>query len=627
MTRVSGTDPPGIAAAVADAIAGDCAGVLGTAADMVALTDPDSPTDGLAAAALLAAGIDGSGAVPLLFAGETLPAGTAARLRSVPIEIDRQRVHLRMLAVGGYGAVSEAAMAEALAAGATSGPFSVTLEAKAGERAFKVTLSDGLNAALPGAEGHARDLLYVNGVPALLDPTFPLDIVPGEPCAEPRSFLVNLRAPLEAGDVVELIPTEVRFGTRGDRRLLSGARFVVPELPIDTERPAIEVVAPIRAGTVRIAASDDSGPEGLRFDLSRITVLSSAGTVVSVAAEFDAEMLDLFEVTAFDVNLIAPEGYTRQAPGGGVVQVPPGGAYLLQAGDRVLARSGSVTDAAGNLSRSRRSTVSEPHAPLRPLSVQIVPVPRADGGSATGLAAATFGGALRIAVRAGSELQGTAGNAWEVRFSRRGTHDPAAEPAEIDIAVSDRDQLVSIRFASGTPTVGQLVEMLNAHSEFASRFEASAVGSCTAQVRPVDLSHADFNGATTLDGGATQYDVTIRFSGPVREYLSDTPAYADGKQAREFLDDILAGLIDGYTTTASAETAGDAIEVEAPAPYGRARFRYSTTDTARDATAVRGKRTVVGIRAGLARSHHRDDPSTDTDESLSVKTRLRPEFP
>ena len=121
--------------------------------------------------------------------------------------------------------------------------------------------------------------------------------------------------------------------------------------------------------------------------------------------------------------------------------------------------------------------------------------------------------------------------------------------------------------------------------------------------------------------------MTVRFSGPVREYLSDSPAYAGGDQAREFLDDILAGLIDGYTTTAAAEAAGDAIEVESPTPYDQARFRYSTTDPSRDATAERGKRTVVEIRGGLARSHHHDDPGTETDEPLSIKTRLRPEFP
>ena len=363
VSRISGTDPPGIAAAVAEVMAGDCAWVLGTATDMVALADPDAPTDGLAAAAVLAAGIDGSGAVPLLFAGQTLPEGTATRLSSVPIEIDRQRVHLRIVALGGYGAVSEAAMAEALAAGATSGPFSVTLEAKAGERTFTVTLSDALNAALPNAQGHASDMLYVNGTPALLDPTFPLDIVPGEPCAEPRSFLVNLQNPLDAGDVVELIPTEVRFGARGDRRLLSGARFVVPPLPGDTERPAIEVVTPIRSGTVRIVAGDDSGPEGLQFDPAQITVHSPTGTAVSTVAEFDAEILELFDLTTFDVDLVAPEGYTRPVPGGGVEQVPPGGTYLLQAGDRVFARPGTVTDAAANPSRTHRSTVSEPHPP------------------------------------------------------------------------------------------------------------------------------------------------------------------------------------------------------------------------------------------------------------------------
>jgi len=171
--------------------------------------------------------------------------------------------------------------------------------------------------------------------------------------------------------------------------------------------------------------------------------------------------------------------------------------------------------------------------------------------------------------------------------------------------------------------------MLNAHSEFSARFKASAApGSCTAHVRPVDLAHADFDRVTPLGGGATQYDVTVRFSGPVRHYRSDSPENTGDDRARGFLDDILAGLIDGYTTTAAAEADGDDIKVEAPTPFHRARFRYSTNDPARDATAQRAKRTVIDIRGGLARGHHRDDPSTDDiDESLSVETRLRPEFP
>lgn len=618
--RISGTDAASLAAAVASAMRDICAADLRTAPDMAALADPASPTDALVAAPLLGAGIDGGGAVPLLFAGESLPAATAGWLSRTPIEAEQRRVHLHLLALGGYRAVSEAVMDEALAAGATSGPFTATIEAAAGEDAFRVTLSDALN-PVEEAGDMARDILYVNGAPAALDRSFPLDIAPGDGCEEPRSFLVRLQRPLRAGDVIELVPAGFRFGVRGDRRPLSYARFEVPEPPRDTSWPVFRVVAPVGSHAVRIVTADDSALDELRFDPTRVVVISARGTPVSVETRFDTERFEMSGLVAFDVDLVAPAGYTRPSAGG-TDRVGPGGAYRLEAGDRIFVHSGAVIDAAENRSRTRRSTVVVPQGPLRPVSVQVAPVQYEDADVDRRRAGATFGGALRVTSR--HDVDGSVGSRWKVRFGYLSSHDPSAEPVKVKIDVSARDALVSVRFDAGTPTIAELVALLNEHSEFAERFEASAVGECTAAARPVDFGDAGFSGATELRGGVSEFDVTVRFSASVSEYLSDD--YVGGDEAREFADDIFAGLIAGYTTTAAAVATGDSIALEAPIPYDHVRFRYATADPSRAVSLVEDQRKIVEIAAGLARGYRADDPATDTDESLSAEVRLRPQF-
>lgn len=610
VTRISGDTAAGLAAAAADTMLGDCRAALGTAIDAVALTRPDEPADGLAAAPLLGAGIDGSGAVPLLFAGESLPSATAEWLGRTPIEVDGQRVHLRVVALGGHDAVSEAAMAEALTAGASAGAFSATIEAVAGDDFFTITLSDPLNPT-PQANGPARDMLYINGVPATLasqaSGRLALDIRQGESCELPRVFVINLQHALEAGDVIELEPSDYPFGANGDLRPLSPARFEVPEPQTDTEPPGISVVAPVGASAVRIVARDDFGIDELKLEPSRVVVLSARGAQVRPESRLVSQRSELFGFAAFDVALSdgSDDG------------------YRLEVGDRIFVRAGAITDAAGNRSRNSRTYVTPPRGPLRPVSIQIARVTHDEDADDSRRASTTFGGVLRIAARA--DALGSAGNQWHVRFSRLSTHDPRAPSVEVGIAVSERDSLVSIRFDSGTPTVGQLVDLLNEHSEFAARFEASpevTVSQCSVDARPISLTDSDFNSESSLGGGLSEFDITVRFSGNVSEYLSD--GYADD-EAREFADSIFTSLVEGYNA-AAAVAAGDTIEVDSPVPFDQVRFRYATADASHDLTLSQDLRQFVDLRAGLARGYLADDLATEIDESLSSEARLRPQI-
>ncbi|WP_419944859.1 cell wall-binding repeat-containing protein [Candidatus Poriferisodalis sp.] len=634
-TRLEGSGAAQIAVRIADLMHGDCAFASGRRASMVALVGRDAVIDGMVAAPLLGEGLGSGRAVPVLVAGDSLPAETATWLAATPVEVDRLKTHLRIVAIGGSGAVSSEAMAAAVKAATTGGPFTATIAARAGERSFTITTSDALNVELPDAQGKAHDLLYINDVPVDLAPVAGLDVLPGEPCLEPRRFKINLRHPLAAGDVIELRPTEVRFGARDDRRPFSPARFVVPEPAVDTAAPKVRIVAPAGSESLLAVISDDSGLDEIIVNPRQVRVITRSGTAV-VVAEDTSEVLPLHEIAMFTLRLTAP-----------------GGAYRLEPGDRMLLRHGVAVDAAGNRSRAGSVSVTAPQHALRAVSISVAAANTRDEASTDAVSGGTdadadvsrarvlLAGTLRITARDSGDAAGALGNTWEVRTSRLSTHDPAAEQIGIDIAVSSRDRIISIRFASGTPSFGQLADALNADAGFAPHFEADATGGiCAGRAQPVDLAHPHMDGATRLAGGVTVAEVTVRFDNLVRRYRSDgqnlpcpltgtgvgQEAVADAEAgAREFVEHVLSGMVTDFTTLAAAEGAGDLFELEAPVPYDQMKFRYTTLDPSRGSLLGVSRYDVVEIPAGAVCGYGADDPATSEDERLSVSSRLRPQ--
>lgn len=635
-TRLGGSSSAQTAARIADLMHGDCALVSDQSARMVALIGRDAVIDGLAAAPLLGGGLGGERAIPVLLAGDSLPGDTARWLAAIPAEVDRLKTHLRIVAIGGTGALSSDVMAEAVRAATTGGPFTATIGARAGEHSFTITTSDALNVTLPDARGKAQDLLYINDVPAHVAPMAGLDVVVGEPCVEPRRFVVTLRHPLEAGDVIELRPTDVRFGAQGDQRPLSPARFVVPEPAVDTTAPDIRIVAPVGSESLFAVISDDSELDEIEVNPRHIRLISQRGVEV-VVDEVRKEVFPLLDVAMFTLRLSVPSGYTRAATdGSGTVRVEPGGEDRLETGDRLLLRRGTAIDAAGNRSRARGANVAIPQNALRAVSISVAAAPEDDDddeGSEDGEdsdvpdAEALLAGTLRITARDNGDAAGALGNDWSVRIGRLSTHEPGAEQIGIEVSVSSRDHIISIRFTSGTPDFGELADALNADSSFSRHFEANATGgNCAGRAETVDLDHPHMNGTTALAGGVTIADVTVRFNNHVRGYPREGQALpCTGTDAREVVDYVLSGTVPDFTTLASAESDGDILVLEAPVPYDRMKFRYTSVDRSRGSILGVASFDVVEIPAGVMCGHSVDDPSTGDDERLSVSSKLRPQ--
>ena len=113
--RIGGDSAAAVSVAIAEVIGDGCADDLSpVSTNTVALVNSDSVIDGIPAAPVLADDADqlGGGLIPILAVGDTLPASVRDYLaaytrRGFPAAT---KIHMRVLAIGGTAAVSEAVM-------------------------------------------------------------------------------------------------------------------------------------------------------------------------------------------------------------------------------------------------------------------------------------------------------------------------------------------------------------------------------------------------------------------------------------------------------------------------------------------------------------------------------------
>ena len=114
--RIGGDSAGEVSANIAGVIGGDCADDLSpVSSNTVALINSDSVIDGIPAAPVLADDTDqlGGGLIPILAVGDTLPASVRDYLAGTPEAVGGNKLHLRILAIGGTAAVSDAVMSAA----------------------------------------------------------------------------------------------------------------------------------------------------------------------------------------------------------------------------------------------------------------------------------------------------------------------------------------------------------------------------------------------------------------------------------------------------------------------------------------------------------------------------------
>ena len=654
--RIGGTSAAATAAAVAKVMTGDCESVLDTADDIAALISVGSAVDAVAAAPMLATGIDGSGPIPLLFAATAVPAGTRSFLAATPRAVDGRKTQFSLVAIGGPQSVTQAMMLSALKSASTSRALISQITATADEAEIRVRFSEALN--VDGAQfGELmRDLLHVNGIPAWIVSQELLSPVGEGACDALSTLVVTVRHPVVAGDIVEFRTAQKWFSTDGDRRPLVGSVLTVPTPTETVSLPQIDVVALSGRSQITMAVSgdavlDENGSliDGVTLIPDQIRVASQRDVDVEISEPRFVDVDRFFGVAIYELDLIAPQGAAATAAHEAIA---PGGAYRLTIGDVIHMRGGVAVDAENQRSGRRISRVTGNDTSFGVSAVRIGRAnPGVDDSETTAKpgeiqgvsrkATASLADAVRITGKWSGSAAGAAGNGWEIDSGRapasRGETASAASRTNHDgvrVWIDTAQRVVLVRFIDPPEGVErelthvELVDALNSNAAFRRHFDAQLADGCGEGDELVSLDPDDgFVGTTTLTtpliDGMSSVSFLVTFSDLVDEFVSDDRTdIADAGNAGavvELVDDVLGSLIEDYADTAFGNAKGESLDVSTRLPHDKVFFRFTTSDPERIPVAtVSGRRILINIAAGIAKSFHTDDPATvEVDESVN----------
>ena len=633
ITRVAAAPAGMTEVAMAQLMIDACQHDLTPSSSVVALAGRHSALDAVAAAPLLAVGVDGSGPVPLLLAADPLAASVRGFLARTPLEVDGRKNHVHVVAIGGHGAIGEATMAAAVDAAASARALTARINASAGDRKLRISFSERLEVDVPLFYGRLRDLLYVNDFPAWIADLALNPSITSDPCGRFAAVDVTLTDEIEAGDVIELESAEDWPSIEGDRREIRGVAYRVPDPRPLLSRPAIEVIAQPEASTLWVSVQADEyrdpdiDADDIAVNPSRIRVRAEDGTAV-IVGQPAAVRLDRFLGTRlYSFPLRSADGD-----------------YALAPGDLVTVRNSLAVNASEQRSGGRNVAVAEPDTQLGITAVRIgAPNPGVDESVRTTRpeeiadisrrAQASLGSSLYIVAKWSGAAAGAAGNAWEIYSTRSNTASgaPPGDPPATQVWVDTRNQLITIRHINapeGTEreqTYGELVELLNGNRAFSQHFTAELTEPCEGDQRVVDLDEDGLIGNADFAGGISSISFLVTFDEYVKQFETDGATVVDSGAVGELIDDVLGAFIPDYEE-APTNYEADRVEIAAPVPGTEVLFRFTTQDPEHTiGQQINFRRKVINIREGIASGFRLDDPTTDdTDESTNKGRALFP---
>ncbi|MYH74083.1 MAG: cell wall-binding repeat-containing protein [Acidimicrobiales bacterium] len=571
-----------IANVIGDACADDLSPVSG---NTVALINSDSVIDGIPAAPVLADDTDqlGGGLIPILAVGDTLPASVRDYLAGTDEEdASGNKIHLRVLAIGGTAAVSDAVMSAAVDAAASADALTVTisgaadkadagLETARGQSTVYLHFSDDISReANADLRNKLEDVMQINGVPVDVE----TDAAGTDAPCDPDTVTVTLEnRTLKAGDVVSIVAGTVLVGADGDRRSVQPTSATVPAASADNQRPTIQIIAIRGHNEVYAMVTDNVGLENTANTLLAATLTDANGDAI-------------FERTAGDAvlgtpTLPTPDPFADDAtPKSVIVTIPLDPTdSTIDANDRFRANRGAVEDAAGNESQVTTGVPVSPVSQLRVSSVQmsnldhnmqaIAAIPSAHQGAAAptdarSVTQAQANESVWLQAKADGAAAGAFGNGWTIRGDKASTWDPKKD-ADIDVFVSTTDRRIVFRIVNGEPTFADLKAALEGNATVNSLFNVLVDNSylddntdtCKAanhklmhellSVSGTETDTAEGDDVAMLNGGNTRANIRVTFNG----YVESIGATQSGNLMEAVLADALKRAIAG---TANADT-------------------------------------------------------------------------
>ena len=416
--RISGGSAAATSVAVAKEMLGNCSDVLDTNPDLVALVNREAVADGITSAPVLGRGLGDGGSVPILLVGDDLPSAVNDYLASTAEVRGGNKTHQRILAIGGTAVVSNAVMADAIAAAKTSAGLTVSIAVKvdpvtkkyethnAGTPddtsddggVFSVTFSDDVD------EGSVTDptLYRVNGrrieaeaddAEANEESISALDLI----FTADRTVRVELSHILEPGDTISVVGGgQVAKAVNSDLRKLEAASLTLGALPSSADRnaPVVEILGVAGETNIQVYVTE---PNMLHNELTEsewadFVKIDGKGTrTVSVSAQ--------------------PTDATDSARQGINAHLTVVASEALVAGDVIIVERKAILDKGGRGNALRRYTVPA-HKAGGKFEVSTVSI--GDYVHGPHASATIETDSMVVSANAGGAAAGAAGNGWVI---------------------------------------------------------------------------------------------------------------------------------------------------------------------------------------------------------------------
>ena len=580
--RISGGSAAETSVMVAKEMLGNCADVLQTNRDLVALVNRDATADGITAAPVLGRGLGVAGSVPILLVGEELPAAVSDFLAGTAEWRDGHgKTHLSIVAIGGTAVVGEAVMDAAKAAAKTSSELTATITPlkytaahlaagtiPAGKAVgdyttqFRVTFSDNVKLAVDSADDNNEVVDEAERRGTVEDPTMyringrriEASTSTGAAATEPVSLLdlvftadrtvtLTLSHHLETGDTITVDNSAneaagLRLGASGDKRKLEPAEMKLGAVTLAADRsaPVVQVVAVPDTTTFDVLVTE---PNVL---YSEIFQNNASGSNLTDFVKVDGR--GTRELTVSTAALPTANTSPVKAWGRATVhhRYRVTVSENLQHGDTIIIERSAILDKGGRRSPLVRYTVPKvktntaPPAGTGNLEITSVSIGNVVHGNANGTGHATgtiLTEALSVTAKATGVAAGAAGNGWRIfGYDDRSNGSASTDKFKIGVAVDTANQRISYTISdvlpltprlAGAAKIGDLAHALASNTDFAANFSLSYVNTGDTK--------GDLLGGTTpagvpLSGGISKVGVVVKFNAAIAS-LTGTDLAAD----------------------------------------------------------------------------------------------------
>ena len=588
--RISGGSAAATSVMVAKEMLGNCAAVLQTNQNLVALVNRDATADGIAAAPVLGRGLGDAGSVPILLVGDELPAAVSDYLASTADVRAGMKTHLEVVAIGGTAVVSTSVMTDAVAAAKTSSgltatitplvynagtlaaaqagttPFSAVVPGAASksvgdyETRFSVTFSDDVKE--PGDadnSGTANDSA-ADRVGTVLDPTMyrlngrrlqafvatadETGAVNDLIFTANRTVTIMLSHHLEAGDTITVnnVANEAaggRLGANADLRTLEEASLTLGAVTtaVDRNAPVVEVVAVSGQTTFDILVSE---PNVLH---SEIFQNGAAGANLTDFLSVEPHNRDSDRrttgITVAAAAKTALSGAGQKANGRADVNVryEITATPALQHGDVIVIERKAILDRGGRGSPLIRYTVPRVKTgtpgPVGSgnLEVQSVSIGNYVHGAQANADISTD---MDVLAKAGGVASGARGNGWTIfGYDDRAQGQASTNAFEIDVAVDIANQRISYTISDALPirphrlaTIGDLAAALVSNDDFNANFALRYEGGTRPTAGKRTALTATNAAGVDFSGGMSSVGVVVKFNAAIASAFGDLTALA-----------------------------------------------------------------------------------------------------